>query len=257
MTIKRGNSIPNLRRCGSGPSADNDKPVRVKKSVRFAKSKKGDIALQIKVIPSIADEDKKNVYFSNAEKQTMREHAFATARDLSYQGNRIMMMPTNRNSYTSLITRAFESCDRDCVGELSPEEKEQLTQQVSESHAHCRGLEKLTIQSIIKDNRLRLRRNSIRDLIENYSIEIANNGYLSSKVEESFIEDYRRSSLASRRFARLLAQLDQEAAESENRIESEDDSIESHNDEATLNYTVDQYDQGDLWRGSRELLVGC
>lgn len=262
MTIKRGNSIPNLRHYSSAPTNDTTKARPVKKSVRFAKSKQGDLSVQIKIVAAITGEDKKNVYFSNSDKQDMRDQAFDTARDLSTHSNRMTMMP-NRNSYTSLITRAFTSCDR-CHGKLSPEEHEQLMKQVAESHAHCRGLEKLTIQQTIKDNRLRLRRTSIRDLVETYSMEMANNGYLSSKVEESLLQNYRRSSSASRRFARFLAQLDQEAVELERQkeeeagsVSSETDEIDEEIDEIDSKYSISQDHERQPWRGSNDVCVEC
>eukprot|EP00547_Thalassionema_nitzschioides_P004934 CAMPEP_0194202628 /NCGR_PEP_ID=MMETSP0156-20130528/2609_1 /TAXON_ID=33649 /ORGANISM="Thalassionema nitzschioides, Strain L26-B" /LENGTH=257 /DNA_ID=CAMNT_0038928179 /DNA_START=61 /DNA_END=834 /DNA_ORIENTATION=+ len=255
MTIKRGNSIPNLRHCSSSSTNDTIKSKPVKKSVRFAKSKRGDVSVHVKIISAITGEDKKKVYFSNSDKQDMRDNAFDTVRDLSCHSSRMTMMP-DRNSYTSLLTRAFVSCDNS-HSRLTPEEHEELMKQVAESHAHFRGLEKLTIQRTIKDNRLRLRRNSIRDLVESYSMEMANNGYLSSKVEDSLLETYRRSSSASRKFARFLAQLDEEAVELQRQTEEEDNYVVSRMDEAASKYSVYQDHEEQPWRESHEVCVEC
>merc|ERR1712232_46359 len=237
MTIKRASSIPKLRQYTIGPIVGKTaKQATAKKSVRFSKSKKGDLSIQVKFIPSIKIEDKKDLYLTYTEKENMRENAVVAARNTCAHDNRITMTKRpNGLSYTSLITRAFQSCEKSKFDKLSEEEHELLIQYLAESHAHCRGLEKLTIQPSIKEKQLRLRRNAIRSLIDNYSMEMANKGYLSSKAEASLVENYRRSSSSSRRFARLLAQVDEEAIALEKQIdEEENNALDSHSEENSV-----------------------
>eukprot|EP00547_Thalassionema_nitzschioides_P016735 CAMPEP_0194232096 /NCGR_PEP_ID=MMETSP0158-20130606/596_1 /TAXON_ID=33649 /ORGANISM="Thalassionema nitzschioides, Strain L26-B" /LENGTH=254 /DNA_ID=CAMNT_0038964813 /DNA_START=8 /DNA_END=772 /DNA_ORIENTATION=- len=215
MTITRVNSIPSLRHYSSTSINEKPKRLRVEKSVRFTKTNSRDLSLHVRLIHPIKDQDKKNVHSSHADKQGMRDDAYEVARIESSHGNTL----PNPASYSSLITRAYQSCcddkKRKGKGNLHPEEHQQLINYISQSHADSRGLEKLILEPSIKENRSRLRRNALRDLIERHTIEMANKGYLSSKVEASIVENYRRSSRSSRRFARLLAQLDEEAVKRE------------------------------------------
>eukprot|EP00548_Thalassiothrix_antarctica_P002839 CAMPEP_0194138492 /NCGR_PEP_ID=MMETSP0152-20130528/8275_1 /TAXON_ID=1049557 /ORGANISM="Thalassiothrix antarctica, Strain L6-D1" /LENGTH=274 /DNA_ID=CAMNT_0038835953 /DNA_START=159 /DNA_END=980 /DNA_ORIENTATION=+ len=218
---------------------------RSKKSVHFTKAKrkyKGsglgsyNVSVQVKYLPPIEEQDKKNLYLSNIDKKTIREDAFDIAREISMYDNEmdILKQRPNRFSYTSLLTRAFQSCccrndnnkqsknkNKSKINQLSDEDFKCLIQYVAKSYAHTRGLEKHIIEYIIKENRARLRRNSIRTYINEYATIMANYGYLSSRAEASLIESYRRSSVPSQRFARLMGQVDEEAVALERQTEDQ------------------------------------
>lgn len=217
MTITRGNSLPSLRLSNAGKPDKKFKISTVKKSVRFAKLNSRDLSLHVKYVKPISNHDKKNVHSSQSEKQEMRDNAYDVARNENKISN---LKDSNPLSYSSLVTKAYECC---CCDEykksdeekLPQDEHEKLMEYLSESHADIRGMETFILKPSFKRKYLRLRRNSVRDLIEKHAIEMANKGYLSSAAEASILNKYRRSSRAAQKFARYLAQLDQEAVERE------------------------------------------
>lgn len=185
--------------------------------VTFAMGRDLEVGVSIKMIqPVTLAKERDALYYTKKEKRRMRESARNVADQVYAQDNTIhpnsnscSANSTNKLAYSSILLRAFESCQPHSPT-LTDHERQLLSHWISSSHDR-RGLEKCSVHGLRTAMQSK-RKQAILQVIDTYETAMANHGYLSKASEQAMAQAYRKFSLASKKFAALLGQVDAEAA---------------------------------------------